>query len=103
MSRTYECCACCPDDDPVYHSENPPNSHMVPCVTCRDRFPRSSEELTLRLAKVTEERDRLRAQVRTIGMVAKLWVDAAQSQQVAMSDEERRWSMEAGTAILESL
>lgn len=103
MSRLYECCSCCPDDDPVYHSENPPDSHTIPCITCENwaalgRFGPNSQ-----LTEVTDERDRLREQVRTIQMVARLWVDAANSKAAPMSDDARRWSLEAGTAILEAL
>ena len=30
----FACCECCPDDDPTYHAENPPNSHDLPCNRC---------------------------------------------------------------------
>lgn len=30
----FACCECCPDDDPAYHAENPPNSHDLPCTRC---------------------------------------------------------------------
>lgn len=30
----YACCACCPDDDPEYHAENPPNIHTTWCTHC---------------------------------------------------------------------
>ena len=30
----FACCECCPDDDPAYHAENPPNSHDLPCNRC---------------------------------------------------------------------
>lgn len=30
----FACCECCPDDDPAYHAENPPNSHYLPCNRC---------------------------------------------------------------------
>ena len=30
----FACCECCPDDDPAYHAENPPNPHDLPCNRC---------------------------------------------------------------------
>lgn len=29
----YRCCGHCAEDDPVYHRENPPDSHDAPCNT----------------------------------------------------------------------
>jgi hypothetical protein len=31
--KTYPCCKCCPSD-PIFHEDNPADSHEVPCDSC---------------------------------------------------------------------
>jgi hypothetical protein len=64
----YSCCACCPDDDPDYHAENPPNSHSTWCKTCGT-------------PTAVAERDRLQSRIDKALALADEW-EARQGQRV---------------------
>lgn len=58
-SERFPCCRCCVDD-PVWHEDNPRDTHETDCPTC------SRAPLTTEVARLTAENARLRAGIEAL-------------------------------------
>lgn len=56
----YPCCKHCPDDDPIWHRDNKPDTHSVSCNVCDALNTPEHQALIDRIDQQEKEIDRLK-------------------------------------------